>query len=679
MRIFSGIQPTGEKHLGNLIGGFRQYAATQEQGDAFFCIVDLHSITTDYEPADLHSRTLDLYAMLVATGLDPERSTVFAQSHVTAHAEAAWLLSAVTSYGQLGRMTQFKDKSDQQDFVSAGLFTYPVLMAGDILLYQADIVPIGDDQRQHLELARDVAERFNSRFGETFVVPRGVYPEVGARIMDLQEPTRKMSTTGGTPQGTVGLLDPPDVIRKKFRSAVTDSGREVRRADDKPGVSNLIDILSVASGRAPAEIEAQYGDGGYGQFKQDVGEAVVELLAPVQERYAELARRRGRAPAAARARRREGTRRVGADARAHVRGGWASSACEADGDRRGGCASRSSSSPASCTTPTRRRSPSSSSRGPRSAASPGRSGSRPSRSARGSARPSPACCSRRSATCRSSSSSSSRSAPASSSWRSSRSSARCSRTRCSCSGSRSPSVPRSADGRRDALPQAAAERHGDAAAALGLPDRAARAVGSGRRPRQRAPGRDLGRRRDLPARRLRAPGSSATSAPTSRREHAPVEPAHAVLPFPWALALLATAGVSAALVSEWFVDAIDPAVEKLGISKAFTGLVIVAIAGNAVENVVAVQLARKGQSDLAISVVKNSVAQIACFLFPALVLISLLFTEQLTFVINPVFIGALALTAIAVWQITGDGEAVLFEGLALVALYVVLATLVWFE
>jgi len=213
---------------------------------------------------------------------------VFAQSHVTAHAEAAWLLSAVTSYGQLGRMTQFKDKSDRRDFVSSGLFTYPVLMAGDILLYQADIVPIGDDQRQHLELARDVAERFNTRFGETFVVPRGVYPEVGARIMDLQEPSRKMSTTGGTQQGTIGMLDAPDVIRKKFRSAVTDSGRDVRRADDKPGVSNLIDILSVASGRPPSEIEAQYGDSGYGQFKQDVGEAVVELLAPVQKRYAEL-------------------------------------------------------------------------------------------------------------------------------------------------------------------------------------------------------------------------------------------------------------------------------------------------------------------------------------------------------------------------------------------------------
>src|SRR6478752_6968522 len=216
MRIFSGIQPTGEKHLGNLIGGFRQYAATQERGDAFFCIVDLHSITTDYDPADLHARTLDLYAMLIATGLDPERSTVFAQSHVTAHAEAAWLLSAVTSYGQLGRMTQFKEKGDRQEFLSAGLFTYPILMAGDILLYQTTHVPIGDDQQQHLELSRDIAERFNARFGQTFVVPRGVYPEVGARIMDLQEPTKKMSTSSGSLQGTVLMLDQPDVINKKF-------------------------------------------------------------------------------------------------------------------------------------------------------------------------------------------------------------------------------------------------------------------------------------------------------------------------------------------------------------------------------------------------------------------------------------------------------------------------------
>ena len=288
MRIFSGIQPTGAKHLGNYSGGFRQYAATQERGEAFFCIVDLHSITVAYDPEDLRERTLDLAAMLFATGLDPDRSTVFIQSHVAAHAEAAWLLGAVTSFGELSRMTQFKDKREQQEFVSAGMFTYPVLMAGDILLYQTDQVPIGDDQRQHLELARDIAERFNQRYGETFTVPEGVYPEIGARIMDLQDPERKMSTTGGTSQGTVLLLDEPDTIRKKFKSAVTDSGREVRRAEDKPGITNLIDILSVATGETPDAIEARYNGAGYGPFKADVGDAVVQLLAPVQERYAAL-------------------------------------------------------------------------------------------------------------------------------------------------------------------------------------------------------------------------------------------------------------------------------------------------------------------------------------------------------------------------------------------------------
>src|SRR6478672_7442587 len=290
MRVFSGIQPTGAKHIGNYIGAMRQYVATQDanEGEAYFCIVDLHSITVDYDPRDLHDRTLDLAALLYAVGLDADRCMLFCQSHVTAHAEAAWLLSAVTGFGQLGRMTQFKEKGDGKEFVSAGLFTYPVLMAGDILLYQTDIVPIGDDQRQHLELARDVAERFNSRYGETFVVPRGVYPEVGARIMDLQEPTKKMSTTGGTEQGTVAIMDEPSVIRRKFKSAVTDSGREVRRADDKPGVTNLIDIMSVATGRSPDEIETEFGDAGYGQFKEAVGEAVVALVAPIQERYREL-------------------------------------------------------------------------------------------------------------------------------------------------------------------------------------------------------------------------------------------------------------------------------------------------------------------------------------------------------------------------------------------------------
>ena len=289
MRVFSGIQPTGAKHIGNYIGAMRQYVSTQDEGEAFFCIVDLHSITTDYDPQDLHDRSLDLAALLFAVGLDPDRCTLFLQSHVTAHPEAAWLLSAVTGFGQLGRMTQFKEKGESKEFVSAGLFTYPVLMAGDILLYQTDIVPIGDDQRQHLELARDVAQRFNARYGETFKVPRGVYPSVGARIMDLQEPTNKMSTTGGNAQGTVLVLDEPDVIRKKFKTAVTDSGREIRYApDEKPGVSNLIEILSVAAGVAIPDVERSYDGKGYGDLKTDVGEAVVELVRPIQARYNEL-------------------------------------------------------------------------------------------------------------------------------------------------------------------------------------------------------------------------------------------------------------------------------------------------------------------------------------------------------------------------------------------------------
>jgi tryptophanyl-tRNA synthetase len=285
MRIFSGIQPTGAKHLGNYAGGFRQYVATQEQGEAFFCIVDLHSITVDFDPADLRERTLDLLAILIATGLDPERSTIFVQSQVTAHAEASWLLSAVASYGQLRRMTQFKEKSEEQEFVSAGLFSYPVLMAGDILLYQTDIVPVGVDQRQHVELTRDLAQRFNARFGETFTVPEGVYPEVGAKVMDLQEPEKKMSTTGGTEQGTLFVLDPPDVIRRKFKTAVTDSGREVVHAPDKPGISNLIEIMTVATGESIADIQSRYDGQGYGAFKEDVAESVIALLEPFQARY----------------------------------------------------------------------------------------------------------------------------------------------------------------------------------------------------------------------------------------------------------------------------------------------------------------------------------------------------------------------------------------------------------
>jgi tryptophanyl-tRNA synthetase len=288
MRIFSGIQPTGAKHLGNYAGGFRQYAATQEQGEAFFCIVDLHSISVEHDPVDLRERTLDLFAMLIATGLDPERSTIFAQSHVTAHAEANWLLASVTSFGELRRMTQFKEKSESQEFVSAGLFTYPVLQAGDILLYQTDIVPVGIDQRQHVELTRDVAQRFNSRYGETFTLPRGVYPEVGAKIMDLQEPDKKMSTTGGTEQGTVYILDAPDEIRRKFKVAVTDSGREIAHAEDKPGISNLIEIMTVSTGESIDDVVSRYDGQGYGAFKTGVADAVIALLDPFQRRFREI-------------------------------------------------------------------------------------------------------------------------------------------------------------------------------------------------------------------------------------------------------------------------------------------------------------------------------------------------------------------------------------------------------
>ena len=289
MRIFSGIRASGDKTLGNYSGGFRQYVATQEQGDAFFCVVDLHSITTPFEPDVLHEATLSVAAWLFATGLDPQRSTVFVQSHVTAHPEAAWLLSAVASFGELRRMTQFKERAEEQEFVSAGLFNYPVLMAGDILLYQADIVPIGDDQRQHLELARNIAERFNGRFGETFKVPEGVFPEEGARIKNLQEPERLMSTTRGAPQGVVRMIDPPDVVRKKFKTAVTDSGTDVRHdPEEKAGISNLIEIMAVVTGTTIADVESRYDGQGYGQFKGDVGDAVVELFAPLQQRYEEL-------------------------------------------------------------------------------------------------------------------------------------------------------------------------------------------------------------------------------------------------------------------------------------------------------------------------------------------------------------------------------------------------------
>jgi tryptophanyl-tRNA synthetase len=288
--IFSGIQPTGRKHLGNYIGAIRQYVEGQERGEpAIFCIVDLHALSVPFDPAELRERLYDTTAILLAAGLDPERCVFFRQSDVREHSELTWLLSAVTAHGDLNRMHQFKDKSaSQRELVPAALFFYPVLMAADVLAYRATEVPVGDDQRQHVELMREIARRFNERFGETLVVPEHRIPDVGARIMDLQEPERKMSTTGGGEAGTLYVLDEPGAIRKKLGSAVTDSGREVVRREDKPGVTNLIEVLAVARGAAPEEIEREFDGAGYGDFKKAVAEGVVEMLAPVQERYAEL-------------------------------------------------------------------------------------------------------------------------------------------------------------------------------------------------------------------------------------------------------------------------------------------------------------------------------------------------------------------------------------------------------
>jgi tryptophanyl-tRNA synthetase len=289
VRIFSGIQPTGRKHLGNYIGAIVQYVAGQDRGEGIYCVVDLHATTVAYDPTMLRESVYDTAATLVAAGLDPTRCILFRQSDVLEHSELAWLLSSVTAYGELQRMTQFKDKSGQQrELVSAGLYTYPVLMAADVLAYRADQVPVGDDQRQHIELMRNVAERFNGRFGETFVVPEGVYPSVGARIMDLQTPDKKMSTTGGTEQGTVYVLDEPAAIVKKFKSAVTDSGREVRRGPDKAGINNLLEILGAVRGVPVETVESEFDGAGYGAFKQAVADAVVDYLAPARERYVAL-------------------------------------------------------------------------------------------------------------------------------------------------------------------------------------------------------------------------------------------------------------------------------------------------------------------------------------------------------------------------------------------------------
>ena len=291
MRIFSGIQPTGRKHLGNYIGAIRQYVDGQDRGEAVYCIVDLHAITVPYDPAALRTGLYDLTALLIAAGVDPARCVLFRQSDVQEHTELTWLLTSVTAIGELNRMHQFRDKSAaQRELISAGLLFYPELMAADVLAYRAGEVPVGEDQREHLELMRDVARRFNARYGEgLLVVPEARIPEVGARIMDLQDPTRKMSTTGSTADGTVHVLDDPAVIARKLRRAVTDSGTEIRRAPDKPGVTNLIDIIAVARGVAPAQVEADLaGARGYGDLKAAAAEAVTAMLAPVHERYEAL-------------------------------------------------------------------------------------------------------------------------------------------------------------------------------------------------------------------------------------------------------------------------------------------------------------------------------------------------------------------------------------------------------
>jgi tryptophanyl-tRNA synthetase len=286
VRIFSGIQPTGRKHLGNYIGAITQYVEGQDRGEAIYCIVDLHATTVPYDPTELRERVYDTAAILLAAGLDPDRCILFRQGDLAEHTELCWLLCSVTAFGDLNRMTQFKDKAGaQRELVSAGLFLYPVLQAADVLLYRADEVPVGDDQRQHIELMRDIAVRFNTRFGEVFVVPEHRIPPVGARIMDLQAPERKMATTGGSEQGTVFVLDEPEAVTRKVRSAVTDSGSDVVRAPDKAGISNLIEILAAVRAAAPEDVEREFDGQGYGAFKSAVAEAVVSYLEPVRERY----------------------------------------------------------------------------------------------------------------------------------------------------------------------------------------------------------------------------------------------------------------------------------------------------------------------------------------------------------------------------------------------------------
>jgi tryptophanyl-tRNA synthetase len=287
--IFSGIQPSGNLTLGNYIGAIKNWVKLQEEYDCFFCVVDLHAITVRQEPKDLRQRTLEVLAIYIAAGIDPEKNTLFIQSHAPAHSEAAWLLNCYTYMGELGRMTQFKDKSQRYgESISAGLFTYPILMAADILLYNTDLVPVGKDQQQHLELARDIAERFNNIYSPTFIVPEGYIAEKGAKIMDLQEPTKKMSKSADNANGYILIMDPPEVIRKKVNRAVTDSLGVVKYNDEQPGVRNLIDILTSLTGMKVSEIEAKYEGLGYAQFKTDVAETIIAELSPIQEKVKSL-------------------------------------------------------------------------------------------------------------------------------------------------------------------------------------------------------------------------------------------------------------------------------------------------------------------------------------------------------------------------------------------------------
>ena len=290
VRIFSGIQPTGRKHIGNYIGAIRGYLEGQERGDpAIYCMVDLHATSIDYDPQKLPAYVLDTTAIMIASGLDPERCILFRQSDVREHTELCYLLASVTAYGDLQRMHQFKEKSArEQQLVRTSLFLYPLLQAADILLYKTDQVPVGDDQRQHLELAREIGRRFNATYGEVFVEPEHVIPDVGARIMDLQEPSAKMSTSSSTEAGLIYIDDEPDAIMRKVKRAQTDSGSEVVRGPDKPGITNLIDMLAAARDVTPDDIERDFAGQGYGAFKQAVAEALTELVSPARERYQEL-------------------------------------------------------------------------------------------------------------------------------------------------------------------------------------------------------------------------------------------------------------------------------------------------------------------------------------------------------------------------------------------------------